>query len=83
MAKTGDFHGHQRGHQLAKTGDFSVATDSQSAATHLHNPSPLSNSDGSFLCRRRLNTVNSPRSRRQRTAARPSLSQSLPLSTGC
>jgi hypothetical protein len=27
MAKTGDFHGHQRGHQLAKTGDFSVATD--------------------------------------------------------
>jgi hypothetical protein len=34
MAKTGDFHGHQRGHQLAKTGDFSVATDRARPTRH-------------------------------------------------
>jgi hypothetical protein len=27
VAKTGDFGGHQRGLQLAKTGDFLMATD--------------------------------------------------------
>ncbi len=29
VAKSGDFRGHQRGPQMATTGDFLVATDTQ------------------------------------------------------